>query len=168
MPTAARRFPGPRSITRRIALGALPALCAAPGDAAPVAERAELELWRDEVHQHEIRFARTMAERDLAAFSALIAEDANFINGGEPLRGRAAIVEFWKRHFVSPAAPFSWAPELVEVLDTGQLAMSLGPVLSPQAQLIARFYSVWRRQRSGVWQVVFDNGYAVPACPPRP
>ena len=40
----------------------------------------------------------------------LIAEDAVFINGGKPLRGKAAIVEHWRRFYSGPRAPFSWKP----------------------------------------------------------
>lgn len=177
MPTAV----DPAAVTRRTAFASLPWLCGAPaalastgaatgartdaGSANPARTTGSTAAWALEVRQHETRFARSMAERDLAAFTELIAADANFINGGQALRGRAAIVEHWKRHFVAATAPFSWAPESVEVLDTGLLAMTLGPVLSPERKLIANFYSVWRLEHAGVWRVVFDNGYSVPACP---
>ena len=109
----------------------------------------------------ELSFARSMAERNFEAFAAHVAEDAVFINGGKPLRGKTAVLDFWKRFFHGPVAPFSWRPEIVEVTSTGDLAYSEGPVSSPQGKVIARFYSTWRRSSTGAWLVVFDNGYDV-------
>jgi len=114
-----------------------------------------------EVRAAETAFARTMAERDFAAFAAFVADDAVFVNGGKPLRGRAAVLAFWNRFFDAPAAPFSWRPELVEIAAGGELGYTEGPVSSPQGKVFARFYSTWRRDGAGRWRVVFDNGYAV-------
>ena len=121
-----------------------------------------------EVQAHEIAFAATMQRRDINAFAGFIAGDASFLNGGKPLRGRERIVAHWRRFFESPQPPFQWAPDLVEVLPDGQLAMTLGPVRTLAGEQIARFYSVWRRESPGVWRVVFDNGYDTPACAPLP
>jgi len=46
----------------------------------------------------------------------------------------------------------------VQVLDSGELAASTGPVFDPDGKLFARFYSTWRREDSGVWRIVFDDG----------
>lgn len=67
----------------------------------------------------------------------------------------------WKRYFEKPAAPFSWEPAQVEVLDSGQLALSTGPVRSPDGKIIATFNSIWQRQPSGAWRIVFDKGSEV-------
>ena len=53
--------------------------------------------------------------------------------GPAPLHGRAAVVEGWK-HFYEGPAPFSWAPERVEVTSSGTLAISSGPVFDPDGQ----------------------------------
>ena len=63
-------------------------------------------------------------------------------------------------------APFSWAPDQVDVLADGSLAHSSGPVLNPTGTAVARFNSVWRQEAPGVWRVVFDKGS--PLAPPRP
>lgn len=109
----------------------------------------------------ETAFARSMADRDFAAFMRFVADDAVFLNGGKPLRGKAAVGEHWQRFFQAPSAPFSWRPEFVEVLESGTLAQTTGPVMSPDGKIIARFYSTWRRSTDGRWQVVFDDGYDV-------
>jgi ketosteroid isomerase-like protein len=113
----------------------------------------------------ETAFAQTMADRSLAAFAVFIADDAIFINNGQPLRGKAAIVEHWKRFYVEAKAPFSWQPDAVEVLPSGGLAHSTGPVADPAGKVFARFYSAWRRDPGGAWLIVLDNGYRV--CEPQ-
>jgi ketosteroid isomerase-like protein len=146
---------------RRLALLALGGLGVARAEPAaePVAEAAA------SLREQELAFARSMAERDFRAFAAPIADEAVFLNGGQPLRGKAAILGHWRRFFDAPAAPFSWAPELVEVLADGRLGMTEGPVRAPDGRVIARFYSVWRREPGGPWRLVFDNGYSLPGCP---
>jgi uncharacterized protein (TIGR02246 family) len=103
-----------------------------------------------------------MAKRDMAAFASFIAEDAVFINGGSPLRGKAAIMAFWSRFFTASAAPFSWEPTIAELSGNGQLGYTEGPVTAPNGKVIMRFYTTWARQADGRWLVVFDNGY--PPC----
>jgi len=114
-----------------------------------------------EVRAAEMAFADTMARRDAAAFAGFVADDAVFINGGKPLRGKSAVVAFWSRFFSGPSAPFSWAPEIVEVTADGTLGYSEGPVASPAGVVSSRYYSTWRRDADGRWRVVFDNGYRV-------
>ena len=116
----------------------------------------------------ETAFAATMAARDLAAFATFIADDAVFINGGKPLRGKAAIVEHWRRFYSGPRAPFSWKPEIVEVLGSGRLGYSEGPVADPDGVVVARYASTWRLDADGEWKVVFDNGSEVCRCAKAP
>ena len=116
---------------------------------------------REQVRQSELAFAATMAARDLKAFSSFIAEDAVFINGGQPLRGRAAIVQFWERFFSGSSAPFSWEPSIVEVASGGTLGYTEGPVTLASGASTSRFYTTWQRQAQGNWLVIFDNGYRV-------
>jgi len=101
-----------------------------------------------------------MADRDLAAFATFVAKDAVFL-GRTALRGRPAVVEGWKPYFEGPKAPFSWQPERVEVIDSGTLALSTGPVFDPQGERVGTFNSTWRLDDDGEWRVVLDTG-----CPP--
>ena len=118
----------------------------------------------DRLRAAETAFAATMAARDLDAFATFIADDAVFINGGKPLRGKAAIVEHWRRFYTGPRAPFSWKPEIVEVVASGRLGYSEGPVADPDGVVVARFASTWRLDAAGAWKVVFDNGTEVCRC----
>jgi ketosteroid isomerase-like protein len=121
---------------------------------------------RDEVFAAERSFARSMAERDAAAFARHLDDEAVFFGGGQVLRGKAAVVAGWQGFYEGKDAPFSWEPDQVEVLASGTLALSTGPVRDPKGQVIARFNSIWRRAADGRWLVVFDKG-GPPDPPPR-
>jgi ketosteroid isomerase-like protein len=119
---------------------------------------------REQVAEAERAFAKTMADRDYAAFQTFLAEEAIFFSGEKANRGKKAVAEAWKGLYQGKAAPFSWAPEHVEVLDSGTLAHSSGPVLDPSGKVVGRFNSVWRLEAPGTWRVVFDKGCDV--CQP--
>jgi len=126
---------------------------------APAETNAELQ---QQVRQTEIAFAKTMADRNHTAFASFLAAETVFMFGGRATRGAAQVAERWKAFFDGPQAPFSWAPETVEVLDSGTLAMSSGPVRDPSGKRTGTFNSVWRREAGGKWKIVLDNG--CPAC----
>lgn len=137
-------------------------LCAAllwTGGAASAETNAEL---KEQVRQTEIAFAKTMADRDAAAFASFLDAETIFMSGGGATRGAKRVAENWKRFFEGAQAPFSWAPEFVEVLDSGMLAMSSGPVRDASGKRTGTFNSVWRREAGGKWKIVLDNG--CPAC----
>lgn len=119
----------------------------------------------EDVRRAEAAFAGTMAARDFAAFATYIAEEAIFFGRSGPLRGKAAVLEGWRPFFAGATAPFSWHPEVVEVLESGTLALSSGPVRDPTGRLVGTFNSVWRKGPDGRWLVVFDKG--CPAAEPR-
>ncbi|HUR41857.1 MAG TPA: nuclear transport factor 2 family protein [Verrucomicrobiae bacterium] len=139
---------------------ALAALLLAGCTTAPV-DRAALER---QVAQAERDFARSMAERDHAAFTGLLAEDTVFFSP-KATRGKAAVSAAWKRFFDGPLAPFSWEPAEVEVLDGGDLALTSGPVRDPRGEVVGSFTSIWRLEAPGRWRIIFDKGCDV--CPVR-
>ncbi|MEO7009328.1 MAG: nuclear transport factor 2 family protein [Caldimonas sp.] len=110
------------------------------------------------MHASELAFASAMKERDLRAFGEFVADEAVFFSGATALRGKSAILEGWKPFFDGPAAPFSWEPDQIEVLESGTLALSTGPVRDPTGKVIARFNSIWRLEGPNRWRVVFDKG----------
>jgi ketosteroid isomerase-like protein len=133
------------------------------GCAAPLVRVAPEEA-RQQVMATERAFAKTMADRDHKAFASFIAEDTVFFSGPKPLHGKQAVVEFWARFYQKPQAPFSWEPDEVEVLDSGTLAISSGPVRDPTGKLFARFTSIWRLEAAGQWRIIFDKGNEVCDC----
>jgi ketosteroid isomerase-like protein len=112
----------------------------------------------------ERAFAATMKARDHAAFTGFLADEAVFFSGATPLRGRAAIAGAWRAYYDGPRAPFSWAPEQVEVVDSGTLAYSGGPVFDAGGKRVGRFNSIWRLEAPGKWKIVFDRGDAPCRC----
>jgi ketosteroid isomerase-like protein len=111
-----------------------------------------------QVFEAETRFAGSMASRDFAAFAEHVADDAIFFGEQGAQRGKAAVLAAWRPFFEGPSAPFSWRPETVEVLESGSLALSSGPVLDPAGNRVGTFNSIWRREPDGRWRVVFDKG----------
>lgn len=118
-----------------------------------------------QVFAAESSFAASMANRDSAEFGRYVAADAIFF-GEQRLRGRTAVIEGWKAFFDGAAPPFSWKPEVVEVLESGELALSSGPVFGADGGRVSTFNSIWRHEPDGRWRVIFDKG--APFCPPAP
>jgi ketosteroid isomerase-like protein len=119
------------------------------GNSQPMPNYAETRL---QVIAIETAFAKTMSDRDHDAFSTFIADDA------------VQVVSWWARYYTAEDAPFSWEPMEVEVLDSGSLAYSTGPVRDPNGTVIGRFNSIWRRDDTGTWRVIFDKGSDVCSC----
>ena len=141
-----------------VALGAgvlLVASLASAGEPTP-----DLKEKARHVRARETAFAQTMADRDHTAFAAFVSEEA-LVLGRTVLRGRQAVAEGWQRFFKGAQAPFSWEPERVEVIDSGTLAISTGPVRGPDGERVGTFNSTWRLESDGEWRVVLDVG-----CPP--
>jgi ketosteroid isomerase-like protein len=135
----------------------------AVGATAVPARQSNTDL-QAQVRETERAFAKTMADRDHPAFTALLSEEAIFFGGGAPLRGKAAVTAAWKPFFEGAQAPFSWEPDVVEVLDSGTLALSSGPVRDPEGKITGTFSSIWRRDADGTWRIIFDKGCAVSAA----
>jgi len=131
------------------------ALAIVPGCATTAGGSADLA---QEVRAAETAFARSMVERDFAAFVAHLADEAVFFSDRGVLRGKDAVAAGWKAYYEGSKAPFSWRPETVEVLASGTLAHSSGPVFAPDGRRFATFNSIWRRDADGRWRVVFDKG----------
>jgi ketosteroid isomerase-like protein len=136
--------------------------CAAPPQRPDIAELTR------QVADTERAFARTMADRNHAAFVTFLAPDTIFFSGAKALRGSQTVADAWKRFYESPSAPFSWKPETVEVLHSGTLALSSGPVFDPTGKNVATFTSIWRLEAPGTWRIVFDKGNDVCDCPKSP
>ena len=113
---------------------------------------------RDQVIATERAFAKTMADRNKAAFDTFISPEAVFFNADKAQRGKPVITQAWAKYFDKPQAPFSWEPQTVEVLDSGTLALSSGPVRDPSGKLIGTFTSIWRLEGKNTWRIIFDKG----------
>ena len=132
-------------------------VCAAPAFA------EDLATLTQQVRATEVAFAKTLADRDVKAFRAMIAPDVIWL-ADQPLRGPDQVLTRWQKFFDAPQAPFSWTPELVEVQQGGKLALSTGPVLDPAGKRIGTYTSIWRRESTGEWKIIFDRGCPVCDC----
>ncbi|MES2073500.1 MAG: nuclear transport factor 2 family protein [Pseudomonadota bacterium] len=120
-----------------------------------------------QVADTERAFAKTMALRDHAGFASFLSEETVFFSGPTPLHGKQKVADWWKRLYEKPEAPFSWEPEQVEVLDSGTLAISSGPVRDPQGKIVATFTSIWRLEAPNTWRIIFDKGNDYCDCPKK-
>ena len=124
----------------------------------PSAGQGQLDAAAAEVEAREIAFAEAFSDRDFEAFLSFVSPEAVFFNGNAPSRGLDAIARLWAPNFDGADAPFSWHPDVIEVLESGRLALSSGPVLAASGEELGRFNSIWRRDADGQWRVVFDKG----------
>ncbi|MCG2584594.1 DUF4440 domain-containing protein [Massilia sp. TS11] len=146
-----------RTVMSLLLAGATLAAQAAPS-------KAELT---QQVADTERAFAATMAKRDFEGFKRFLSDEAVFFSGGQPLRGKDAVAAAWKKMYEEKEAPFSWEPKEVEVLDSGTLGFSSGPVYSPTGRIQSKFSSIWRLESDGKWRIIFDHGWPVPDCPAK-
>lgn len=127
-----------------------------------IARGATNDELKEQVRKTEMAFAKTLADRNPAAFASFLSKETIFMSNGRVSRGPQQVAERWKSYFTGPQAPFSWEPDEVQVLDSGTLAMTSGPVRDPAGKRIGTFNSVWRREAKGQWKIVLDNG--CPGC----
>lgn len=126
-----------------------------------------------EVRCVEIAFAESVADSDVDAFRDLLHADARFV-GSRVARGRDDIVSAWAAFFGQDRPLLTWRPDIVEVLETGTLALSRGPyrlqVTDADGNVSEEwgtYNSVWQKQADGAWQIIFDAGSPA-AEPPSP
>lgn len=118
----------------------------------------------EEVRCAEVRFSLSVEAQDLPTFQSLLDRDARFA-GSEVLRGPEAIVAAWAPFFAPDGPRIAWRPRVVEVLESGDLALTRGPYrLESRGQdgktevRWGTFNSIWRKGPDGGWRVVFDAG----------
>jgi ketosteroid isomerase-like protein len=133
-----------------ITSAALAATLASQTPSSPALER--------EVFAAESSFAASMAERNLAAFATHVSPEAIFFGDTTVMRGKEEVLARWRGFFTEPNAPFSWKPDVIEVLSSGRLALSSGPVFDPKGKKVGSFNSIWRREQDGRWKIIFDKG----------
>lgn len=129
--------------------------------------RVDLNALERQVADTERAFAKTMADRDFEAFQSFLSEETVFFSASGALRGKAAVAERWERLYESPQAPFSWEPKEVEVLPSGELALTSGPVFDPSGKEVGTFTSIWRLEAPGTWRIIFDKGCDACECPEK-
>jgi ketosteroid isomerase-like protein len=145
-------------MTRGFLLFALVLAAGVAGGTGHAQTQTDVTALAGQVRETERAFAKTMADRNHAAFVSFLSDETVFLGDAQTLRGKAAVAAAWKAFYDAPQAPFSWEPDRVEVLDSGTLALSSGPVRDPAGTRVGTFNSVWRHDATGAWKIVFDKG----------
>ena len=117
----------------------------------------------DEVRGAEIGFAKAFADRDQAKFFAYVADDAHFLGARRTMNNKAEVKEVWTSYFKDATPPFRWEPDRVVVNARGDLGLSTGPIHDAGGKHIGNYSSIWQRQKTGQWKVIFD-GPGAPVC----
>lgn len=151
----------PRPATLLLLL-CVPPLAAAqqPPPPSPQLSAEECEVWA-----RETSFAKSVDDRDAAAFASHLDAGAVFgVKSPQPQRGREDIVAAWAGLIAGDPIRLRWYPTMVAIDGSGVLAYSSGPALYEKAgehgpdHRLGAFQSIWRRGDDGVWRVVFDDG----------
>lgn len=92
-----------------------------------------------------------------AAFLDAMAEDATLFRPG-PVNGKAFMATR-----PDPAVVLAWQPQRVAVASSGELGYSTGPwkltsKKDASAEQYGQFFTVWRKNAAGRWQVLIDHG----------
>src|SRR3954452_14529248 len=143
----------------------LPVALAGLGLAGPLVAQSTSSTLKQQVFAAESSFAASMAERNFEAFDSHVSPEAIFFGDTTVMRGKTAVLRSWRRFFEKPDPPFSWKPDVIEVLPSGKLALSSGPVCDPKGKQVGTFSSIWRRERDGRWLIIFDKGFRYPSDP---
>lgn len=146
---------------QRLILSAVLLVASAAAGADPVAD----------VRCQEVAFSRAAEDRDLAAFVSFLDADARFVGTGV-LRGPDEIAAAWQVFFEDDGPEIRWRPQFVEVLESGDLALTRGPyrVLAkgPNGEVVEEwgtFNSVWRKDADDTWRIILDAGSKSDANP---
>src|SRR5215207_4277195 len=91
---------------------------------------------RKQVFAAETSLAASMAKRDFEVFASYVSPEASFVDDTTVTRGKEAVLNGWRRFCQKPAAPFAWKPDVSEVLQSGSLAISNGPVFDPAGKKV--------------------------------
>lgn len=125
---------------------------------------SDMDVSAREVRCTEIAFSRSVENRDSAAFASFLDEDTRFV-GASVLRGNSQVVEAWAPFFEDNGPQLVWRPYVVEVAETGDIALSRGPyrmrVPNSDGQVVESwgiYNSVWRESADGGWKILFDAG----------
>jgi ketosteroid isomerase-like protein len=142
-----------RSITLTLALGCLTLLHANPR------EKALRELV-----SAELAFAELAAKTNTPeAFLTYLTDDAIMFSNG-PCNGKSLYAGR-----PADSSLLAWAPDFADVAASGDFGFDTGPYTYRPKRTDEKpaghghFVTVWKKQPSGEWRVIFDTGYKHPA-----
>ena len=143
---------------KRIALVLMVATTVALGGSARA--QTDTAALASQVREAERAFAKTMADRNHAAFVSFLSDEAVFFGPQGAQRGKAAVAAAWKPFFDRPDAPFRGTRTRLRCSTLERSALSSGPVRTRRANASARSIRPGAEAGRGL-EIVFDKG-----CPP--
>lgn len=121
------------------------------------------------VWQRGLGFAQAVANHDAKTFASFLHPGAAFVDDGGVARGAPAVIAKWAPLVRGDGVRLHWHPERVVIGGDRDTALSMGPywlddpkqTAEPRFR-VGRFISTWKRDRHGVWHVLFDGGAGRP------
>ena len=116
----------------------------------------------------ELAFAKKALDTNIRdAFYENMAENAILFRP-TPVNAK----EYFKDRPANPGPILAWYPSYAEIAGSGDLGWTMGPwefrsAKDKAPEAWGHFASVWQRQPTGEYKVVFDEGHSTPSKPPQ-
>lgn len=122
-----------------------------------------MKKWKLELIEVEKEFNEMVQKEGVArAFENYAAPDAVIMRGGEIIKGKNAIANWYMKEGQEIKA-LIWEPEYVDVSKAGDLGYTYGSFILTSTDTTGRkkettgkFHTVWKRQHDGKWRFVYD------------
>ncbi|MBI5070504.1 MAG: nuclear transport factor 2 family protein [Deltaproteobacteria bacterium] len=145
-----------------------------PADATGAAPRAAPADLAAALRRADAAFARSVADRDEAAFRDFLEEEAVFVGGAGLLRGRDEVFARWRKFLEEGGPVLRWAPTGGDGAASGDMGWTVGSsryegqdASGKQVAADGRYLTVWHRSGEAPWRVAFDMSLA-PAAEHEP
>jgi len=120
----------------------------------------------DEIRAADLALNQAVAEADVEAFRALIAQDTAFFGSSGVLTSRDAVAEAWSVFFdESSGVSLTWAPVTAEAAVSGDLGFTTGRYTyrarGHDGETVCKtgdYVTIWRRGADGRWRAILDMG----------
>ena len=132
--------------------------------AAHEAGALDVEAAKRAIRIADLELAKSVADRNLEKFVALVGEDAVFF-GRDVARGKEAVAKAWLPYFTDSNLFLEWRPVQIEVSSSADLGYSIGEYRrttkgaggKPETAT-GSYVSIWRKHPDGNWKAVLDIG----------
>jgi ketosteroid isomerase-like protein len=118
----------------------------------------------------DLALDRAAADRDRAAFAALLTADTYWAAGGAPNVGPEAVLRDWDDLFQPGGPSLRWAPDRAELSAAGDLGFTVGTwrltardAAGAPVQRTGQYVTVWTRGEDGRYRVAVDLSHRPPA-----
>jgi len=129
---------------------------------------------RLQLMQLDREFDAATAERGIEGWLAYFEQNGSMLPAaGPPHTGQEAIRKALGPAFATPGFSLRWQPARAEIVIPGVLGYTVGRYTrktgSPEGKTLVQqgtYFTLWRKQKDGLWKIALDTGS--PDGPPRP